>query len=93
MEINQQGGLIITGQNFKDGVKVVLTKGTAEIPCVSPVSTTGSRISCDLDLNPVRNKDVAFGQWDVRVTNIEGSQAGTWTNKFTITNQTVADND
>lgn len=93
MEVNDQGGLVITGQNFKDGVKVVLVKGSAEIPCVSPVSTSGTRITCDLDLNTVRYKAVTFGQWDVRVINIEGSQSGTWTNKFTIQNETVQDND
>jgi hypothetical protein len=88
MVINEQGGLVINGQYFKDGVKVVLIKGTAEIPCLSPVTTSGTRISCDLDLNADRNKDITFGEWDVKVINIEGSQAGTWTRKFTIQNTT-----
>lgn len=88
MKIDEQGGLTINGQNFKDGVKVVLFKGAAEIPCISPVSISGSRISCDLDLNFKRNKDITFGEWDVKVINIEGSQFGTWTKKFSIQNAT-----
>jgi hypothetical protein len=90
MEINEQGGLVINGQNFRDGVKVVLFRGTAEIPCISPISISGTRISCDLDLNPTRNKDITVGEWDVKVINIEGSQSGTWTKKFTIENVTAS---
>jgi len=89
MEINAQGGLVIMGQNFKEGIKVVLIRGTAEIPCVSPATTSDTRVTCDLDLNEVRNKDVTFGEWDVKVINIEGSQSGIWTKKFTITNVTT----
>lgn len=91
--INEQIGLIINGQNFKEGVKVVLVKGSGEIPCVSPVSTSGSRITCDLDLNAKRNKAVAEGEWDVKVINIEGSQSGIWTKKFTIQNTTTTDDE
>ena len=88
MEINGQAGLTINGQNFKDGVKVILVRDGSEIPCVSPVSTYGTRITCDLDLNAVRNKQVTFGTWDVKVINIEGSQYGVWTKKFVIENST-----
>ena len=91
--INEQIGLIINGQNFKEGVKVLLVKGSAEIPCVSPVATSGTRITCDLDLNVKRNKAVAEGDWDVKVINIEGSQSGVWTKKFTIQNTTTIDED
>ena len=89
LEINEQAGLAINGQNFKEGVKVVLVRGSVEIPCVSPVSSYHSTITCDLDLNAVRNKDVAVGEYDVKVINIEGSQAGTWTKKFVIRNSSA----
>ncbi|NMB79891.1 MAG: hypothetical protein GYA23_12450 [Methanomicrobiales archaeon] len=85
-EINETGGLVINGQNFKEGVKVTLLQGTSEITCVSPVVTSGSRISCDIDFNSKRYPQVKFGDWDVRVLNIEGSQSGILTKKFVIKN-------
>lgn len=91
LTMNETESLVINGQNFKEGVKVVLLKGSSEIPCVSPVSTYGTHISCDLDLYTKRNAQISFGEWDIRVTNIEGSQSGTWTKKVTIVNATSLD--
>lgn len=88
MEMNTSGGLVISGENFKDGVKVTLLKGTAEIPCTSPAVTAGTRLSCDIDLSTRKNSAITFGNWDVKVLNIEGSMSGTWTKKFAITNDT-----
>ncbi len=93
LEINELSGLVISGQNFNDGVKVSLIKGTFEIPCVSPVSSSGARITCDLDLNANRYPQVTFGEWDVQVLNIEGSQSGIWTKKFSILNTTSTGED
>jgi hypothetical protein len=89
LAINESAGLVIYGQNFKDGVKVSLIRDSAEIPCVSPASSGGNRISCDLDLNIKRYPMVKAGDWDLRVLNIEGTQSGIWTKKFVITNSTA----
>lgn len=89
LAINESVGLVINGQNFKEGVKVTLVKDSSEIPCVSPVSTSGTRITCDLDLSMKKYNGVKSGDWDVRVLNIEGTQSGTWTKKFAITNTTA----
>lgn len=93
LELNELSDLVIKGQNFKEGVKVTLFKGTAEIPCISPSVSSGNSISCDIDLNTKRNTAVSTGDWDVKVLNIEGSQSGTWTKKFTITNATSTKSD
>jgi hypothetical protein len=86
--MNETLGLVLTGQNFKDGVKVVLLKGSVELPCTSPTVTAGTRISCDLDLYTKRNSQISSGDWDVKAINIEGAASGVWTKKFTITNAT-----
>jgi hypothetical protein len=86
--INDTTQLVIYGQNFKEGVTVNLLKGGSTIPCTSPSSSGGTKITCDLDLNLERQSAVKAGDWDVKVLNIEGSQTGTWTRKVTISNAT-----
>lgn len=92
LEVDEKSGLSISGENFNEAVKVSLVRGTSEIPCTSPVSSSGARITCDLDLNANRYPQITSGDWDVQVLNIEGTQYGTWTKKFTILNAT-SDND
>jgi hypothetical protein len=84
------GGLLsmtINGQNFKDGVYITLTKSGSELICQNPVSTPPTKIFCNLNLDS--SKGAQVGDWEINVLNIEDQQAGTWTQKFTITNATA----
>jgi hypothetical protein len=81
--INNVLSLTITGQNFKEGVKVSFMKSSNEIVCTSPVSSDSTKILCNLDL-----KSAVTGDWDVTVLNIDGQQKGTWNQKFHVTNST-----
>ena len=79
--------IIITGQNFKTGVKVTFVQGASEINCGTPTFIDTTKISCILN---VRISDGAqFGLWDLKVLNIDGQQTGILTGKFKVNNATV----
>jgi hypothetical protein len=84
--INETLSLLINGQNFKEGVKVALTKGSTELVCLNPISTDTTKILCEIDLR--MSVGASVGDWDLSVLNIDGQQKGTWTTKFKITNST-----
>ncbi len=81
--LNETFSLTISGQNFKEGVRVTLLKSSTEIICTSPVSTESTKIVCNLDLRPING--ASAGDWDVIVLNIDGQQTATWNQKFRIT--------
>lgn len=78
--------LLIYGQNFRNNIKVSLTKGTVDLVCTNPVTTDSTRVSCNLDLE---TKDASAGEWTVTVLNIDSQKKGTWARKFVITNSTA----
>jgi hypothetical protein len=84
--LNETLSLAISGQNFKEGVRVSFTRSSTEIVCTSPVSTDSTKILCNLDLRTANGARV--GEWDVTVLNIDGQQKGTWNQKFRVTNST-----
>ncbi len=84
--LNETLSLTISGQNFKEGVKVSFIRSSTEIVCTSPVSTDSTKILCNLDLRTINGARV--GDWDVTVLNIDGQQKGTWNQKFHVTNST-----
>jgi len=84
--LNETLSLTISGQNFKEGVKVSFIRSSTEIVCTSPVSTDSTKILCNLDLGITNGARV--GDWDVTVLNIDGQQKGTWNQKFHVTNST-----
>lgn len=78
--------LTISGQNFRNDVKVSFTRGTAELVCDEPLSLDSTRISCVLDL--AASRGASAGDWSVTVLNIRDQQKGTWVKKFMVTNAT-----
>jgi hypothetical protein len=84
--LNDTVPVIITGQNFREDVKVTFTKGSSELVCDNPLSMDSSRISCNLDLIIARG--ASAGEWAVTVLNIRNQQKGTWVKKFLVTNST-----
>ena len=84
--LNETLSMTISGQNFKEGVKVSFIRSSTEIICTSPVSTDSTKILCNLDLRTINGARV--GDWDVTVLNIDGQQKGTWNQKFHVTNST-----
>lgn len=86
-ELNETVSLSISGQNFKDGVKVSFKKDTTELVCMNPSSMDSTKISCSLDLRMSRG--ASTGNWAVTVINIDGQQKGTWNQNFVVTNSTA----
>jgi hypothetical protein len=78
--------IIISGQNFKEPVKVTFVQGASELDCISPASLVATKISCVLNLKVSNGGKI--GLWDVKVINIEGQQTVTLTGKFTVDNST-----
>jgi len=81
--LNETISLTINGQDFKDGVKVTLTKNSTELVCSSPVSADSTKIICTLDLGVSSGAEA--GDWNLTVLNIDSQQKGTWNQKFQIT--------
>jgi hypothetical protein len=79
--------LTISGQNFRNEVKVTFTRGSAELVCDRPLSMESSRISCSLDL--AESRGASPGEWNVTVMNIRDGTKGTWVKRFTVTNATA----
>jgi len=84
--LNETLSITVSGQNFKEGVRVSLLKSSSEIICTSPVSTESTKIVCNLDLRTING--ASAGDWDVTVLNIDGQQTATWNQKFRITGST-----
>lgn len=82
--LNDEVVLTISGQNFRNEVKVSLTKNSTELVCDKPLSLDSARISCTLDLREMRG--ASSGDWAVTVVNIRDQQKGTWIKTFVITN-------
>jgi hypothetical protein len=85
--LNDKVTLTISGQNFRNDVKVSLTKNATELICDEPLSMDSSKISCILDLAASRGASV--GEWAVTVLNIRDQQKASWVKKFVITDATV----
>lgn len=79
--------LTISGQNFRNDVKVSFTRNTTELVCDRPLSMESTKISCTLDLATARG--ASAGEWTVTVLNIRDGQKGTWVKKFVVTNATT----
>ena len=84
--MNSKVPLTISGQNFRNEVKVSFMKNATELVCDSPLSMESSKISCTLDLS--KNRGASSGEWNVTVINIRDGQRGTWLKKFLVTNAT-----
>jgi IPT/TIG domain len=84
--LNDKVPLTITGQNFRNDVKVSFTKNSTELVCDEPLSMESQKISCTLDLGT--NRGASVGEWAVTVLNIRDQQKGTWVKKFVVTNST-----
>lgn len=85
--LNDEVVLTISGQNFRNEVKVSFTKGSTELICDNPLSMDATKITCNLDLKVTRG--ASAGEWNVTVLNIRNQQKGTWIKKFVITNSTA----
>ena len=84
--LNDKVTVTVSGQNFRNEVKVSLTKNSTELVCDDPLSMESSKISCILDLTTSRG--ASAGEWTVTVLNIRDGKKGTWVKKFTVTNAT-----
>lgn len=84
--LNDSVSLTISGQNFRNDVKVSFTRNSTELVCDKPLSMESSKISCTLDLKT--NRGASAGEWIVTVLNIRDGQKGTWVKKFVVTNAT-----
>jgi hypothetical protein len=84
--LNDTVSVSISGQNFRNEVKVSFTKGSAELVCDNPLSLDSARISCNLDLATTRG--ASAGEWTVSVLNIRDQQKGTWVKKFVVSGST-----
>ena len=87
--MNKKIPLTISGQNFRNEVKVSFTKNATEMVCDNPLSMESSKISCTLDL--ATNRGASPGEWTVMIINIRDGQRGTWVKKFVVTNATEED--
>jgi hypothetical protein len=85
--LNDKVSLTISGQNFRNDVKVSFMKNSTELVCDEPLSMDSSKISCNLDL--VTSRGASAGEWNVTVMNIRDQQKGTWVKKFVVTNATT----
>ncbi|MHB8053116.1 MAG: IPT/TIG domain-containing protein, partial [Methanoregula sp.] len=85
--LNDKVSLTISGQNFRNDVKVSFMKNSTELVCDEPLSMESSKISCNLDL--VTSRGASAGEWNVTVMNIRDQQKGTWVKKFMVTNATT----
>jgi hypothetical protein len=85
--VNDKVPLTISGQNFRNEVKVTFTKNSTELVCDEPLSMESSKISCTLDL--ATNRGASPGKWTVTVLNIRDGQKGTWIKKFMVINSTA----
>ena len=85
--LNDAVVVTISGLNFRNDVKVSLTRGSAELVCDKPLSMESTRISCNLDL--AASRGASAGEWNVTVLNIRDQQKGTWVKKFVVTNSTL----
>lgn len=75
------------GSNFQSGVKVSFIKGSVEIVCINPVYSDATKVTC----GPIafsRKNSGTFGLWDVKIVNIDGGMSGTYSQKFTVKNDT-----
>jgi hypothetical protein len=81
-----QLAITIIGENFKEPLKVIFVQEASELNCISQPIIDAKKISCVLDLK--MSNGGKLGDWDVKVTNIEGQQTGTWPQKFKVTNAT-----
>jgi hypothetical protein len=88
--LNDKVPLTISGQNFRNEVKVSFMKNSTELVCDNPLSMESSKISCTLDLG--RNRGASAGEWNVTVLNFRDGQKGTWVKKFVVTNATKEEN-
>jgi hypothetical protein len=84
--LNDAVPVIITGQNFREDVKVTFTKDSIDMVCDKPLSMDSQKISCNLDL--IISRGASVGEWTVTVLNIQNQQKGTWVKKFLVTNST-----
>lgn len=84
--VNDKVSLTISGQDFRNEVKVSFTKNTTELVCDNPLSMDSSKISCTLDL--ATNRGASVGEWTVTVLNIRDGKKGTWVKKFVVANST-----
>jgi hypothetical protein len=82
--------LTISGQNFRNEVKVSFMKNSTELVCDNPLSMESTKISCTLDLGT--NRGASVGEWNVSILNIRDGHKGTWVKKFVITNATPEEN-
>ena len=87
--LNDKVPVTINGQNFRNEVKVSLTRNSTELICDDPLSMESSKIACNLDLTTSRG--AAAGEWTLTVLNIRDGKKGTWVKKFVITNATPPD--
>jgi len=76
--------LTITGQYFKDPVKITLTRNSVEIVCLDSAYSDVTKVTCTLEI-PV---DTATGSWNLTVLNIADRSSGTWNYPFTVTSAT-----
>ena len=84
--MNRKVPVTISGQNFRNEVKVGFSSNQTELVCDNPLSMDSSKIVCTLDLSGSRG---AFpGEWTVTVLNIRDGMKGTWVKKFTVSNAT-----
>jgi IPT/TIG domain len=77
----------LNGQNFASGVKVSFLLGSTEIACVNAQQIDSTKVTC----GPIAfnlEDSATVGTWDVKIVNIEDSQSGTLSQKFTVTNET-----
>lgn len=81
-----QLAITITGQNFHDGVKVTFVQDAATLDCFNAKLIDATQVSCSLDIRASNGGKI--GSWGVIVMNIDDSQTGTSTGKFTVTNAT-----
>jgi hypothetical protein len=84
--LQDQVRISITGQNFRNDVKISFTKGTQELVCDRPMTTDSTKIACTLDLS--LNRGASAGEWTVTVLNIRDGRKTVWVKKFTVTNVT-----
>jgi hypothetical protein len=88
--LNDKVPLTISGQNFRDEVKVSFMKNSTELVCDEPLSMDSSKISCNLDL--ATSRGASAGEWNITVLNIRDGHKGTWVKKFVVTNATTEEN-
>jgi hypothetical protein len=76
------------GSNFQSGIKVSFIKGSTEIVCINPVYSDTTKVTCGPIAFSKKNSGT-FGLWDVKIVNIDGGLSGTYSQKFTVKNDTT----